>query len=160
MNIENLLSINEALAGFSAIIVVTNIAAALWLSVNLVKQIRHSRCRRPWFWQIVHKAPMRITAGFIIKSIAIAVIFFLRLPLRSIRDAHNVQLGEQWLEMSLHWESALTLFLSVGMVMIMWPAMTKYASLRVSLIAVVLALVLLYFAGAFFVRYTAPLFAP
>ena len=82
-----LLTTNEALAGVTAVIGVTNLAAAIWLTYSFRRQVKRTRERsaKPYSTidLILRRDAIRITFGFIIKTLAIAVIFLMRLPLRA-----------------------------------------------------------------------------
>lgn len=155
-----MLSTNEALAGVTAVIGITNLLVAAWLIWTLACQIIRLKPRlrnrhKSALAIILERDPLRITLGFILKTIVIGLFFLMRLPLRVLRDAGMEAEGARYLDATVYWELPGMFILLVGLSLIMWPAFTKWASLRQSVPVAIAGTGLVFLFGALGVGWAA-----
>lgn len=153
----DMLTTNSLLGGVTLVVAVAKITACLWLARAVYQRTTKVRegHKAPWsrIRVIFYYPAIRMMAGAATTFFGAFWIFFLRIPLRGMREADDTELGTAWLQASVWWELPAMVLVVTGMAMVMWPAFDKYTTQSRTVILLVAATIAVYLAGALGVHY-------
>lgn len=143
-----MLTTNAVLGGITFVVAMAKLSAAIWLTKAVLTRTRRLKSESRPRWSrakiIMHYPAVRMLAGAAVTFYGAFIIFALRIPLRGVREAGNLELGDAWLRTSIIWELPAMALVVTGMAMVMWPAFDKYASTR-NIILILLVIVAICF---------------